>query len=350
MIDLLQQALEQAAVQSDGWEVWTSPDHPKLNNGHKVRWQAAALCRGAAQRRAIEQVAPSLDADDVRANHVHLGIVLEHALLRVLLMLPAGAQLDQRRWQQAQDVWSEVAEALQLPLQVDERGVRIELQVHAEEALEGAASVDLIANWIATAAPALRLAQWRPEHDKDGVGAAVQAQMQAAAQPMPVKAKVEVDAKPAPIAPAGSKTAEPKPPPRRPYRPAAPARKPPVDSSNANRSTNRSSSDRRPNRKPEDKRKPATRASRPPQSADRGPRQQRDQRRPPSPRGPYQLGPTSSRDAPASGKVAVGALVALRSGLFAGKEGEVLTIHKGKAEVAIGLMKVNVPLSDLAPV
>ena len=381
LIDLMRQAESVSGLDVEGLAIWTSPDHPRLSNGHKVQWQAAAWCRDSKLRRAIEQVDPSLDADDVRTAHAHLGVVVEEAVLRVLLVLPAAARLDQGRWEAGAAAWIEVADALGLPIQDDERGRRIEWQLPAQELLGGSGSVGEIAAWLSKALPALRAVQWLPYDDPEGEGAAVLEALQKPAKPAPTPTKKTPPAKDdVAIAPAGSKTEEDKPPPRKPYRPAGRPRRD-AGSGDDNRQAQRDGPRNRRsdgNRRTDDNRRAdgnrrddsnrgsdgnrrndsnrGDRRDRPGDRRDRRddrprrPRGDRDNRRNAGPRRPYELGPTRDEAKVPKGTIAVGAKVALRAGLFAGKEGEVVGISKGQAEVAVGMMKVQVAIKDLAPV
>ena len=392
LIDLLQQVQRTAQLDLDGLEIWTSPDHPKLSNGHKVRWQAAAFCRGKDLRRAIEQADPALDADDVRKSHVHLGVVVEQTGLRVLAMLPKSAKLDRSRWDKGKAAWRQAAGELNVQLQEDDRGARIEWRVDAEELVAGAAPVAEVAAWLNATLPSLRAVQWLPYDDPDGVGAAVLRSLNKSQAPTRDRAeKTAQKAKKVKIAPAGSMTEEDKPPPRTGRGPRRQADGTATmergrrsrgaaggdDRSRARRSDarggrGRPDSDRKgqsktdgnkaggrrgdPRRGPRDGKPGDDRRRdgkpRDDRHRDGKPRddRRRPHKRPPGPRRPYELGPTAGKDAkPNKDGLSVGARVALRTGLFAGKEGEITAVKKGQAEVAVGMMKVTVALNDLTP-
>ncbi len=349
LIDLLEQVRAQTGSCLQGLDIWTSPDHPKLSNGHKVRWQAAAFCCPQQLRRAIERVDPSLDADDVRNSHAHFGVVVEQELMRILLVLPAGAKLDQGRFAAAQDLWETLAKTLDVALLRDDRGVRIERQFSSDEVMAGGASLQLLVDWASAVVPVLEAVQWSPQCDPEGVGAAVIKAMQDAAQPN-VKPVARRPVKPRTIAPAGSKSVEPKPPPP-PSRPRSSQRGKTARASEAGaqaRGTAGSGSRSHPGRG--QSARAGHRSSHGSANRQGDGRNERNKRRPVGPRGPYQLGPTRGEKAKQTGDVTIGAKVSLRSGLFAGKEGEVLTIKKGIAEVAVGPMTVQMAVAELAVV
>ncbi|GEM_PF-3365005 len=382
LIDLLGQLADRAGIENAQATVWTSPDHPKLSNGHRVRGQAAAFTHDGPTRTAIERTDPAVDADDVTRKHAHIGLVIDATELVASLSLPAGARFDRTTWTGVKEQWAALAEGLEVALLDDELGVRVERRFARDDVLAGGADVEKLSGWLKAAWPILQATLWSESNDPAGLSAAVDA----------ARAKAEEKApEPAPepeksveIAPAGSKTPEPKPPPRPsyprgrtrqtgPYRPfsAASAR---AESKTAEgrreqrtggegRRGPRAGGDRKGgDRKGGDRKGGDTkRGDRRGGDTKRGDKSRRDRtsdgRRPDrprrdkrsrdrGPRGPYELGPERGKKAPAA-EIAPGATVVLKAGLFAGKTGEVVAVKKGKADVVVGGMTMSIAVKDL---
>lgn len=356
LIDLLTRMQTIAGVQTDSVELWTSPDHPKLSNGHRVRWQAAAFTRSAAVRRGIERVDHALDADDVRACHAHIGLVVDYDGLTAVLRVPAGARFDRSRWQQVEPALDNAATACATVLTQDEQGARVDITFAREQVLAsattGQVSVEALADWLGRVWEAFIGALWRPEHGPDDLAAPLREALLERAAPEPAPVVAEPTARDVQIAAPGTRTPEPKPPPR-PPRPRAyvPPAHPPTERPRQQTGQPRQQTERprqqteRPRQQTERPRqqtdRPRPQTERPRLQTDR-PRDRGDRDRGPrGPRGPYQLGPDPTPK-PRGGELAVGVQVVLKGGLFAGKAGQIVSTSKGRLEVSIGAMVVTV--------
>lgn len=343
LVSLLEQALDaaegpwppRAELGAHGLQIWSSLDHPHILNDKVVCLQTAGLCRDAQTRERLERLVPAVSASLPRRDHVLMGVEVDVDGLRWVLRLGPGASVD-RAVAQADatlsvaldEVAGEVGGAVTRTV---DGAWRLEVLVGAEDATRDESPVERGRAFLAACWPLFRRAQWRDDLDPGGLvqreAAAAQTQRAdgghsdgkqrpaAAAVPPPRTTgpfRPADAARPhAGVAPAGSATPAPKPPPPRPARPVRPER--------------------------------------PGRSA--GPGRSQGPRHPGPKRGRAAGEPWQTRSEPKKVEgVAAGARVALRSGLFAGKEGEVVSVKRGKARVRVGAMELDVDLRDLTAV
>ncbi len=177
LLDLLRRAAESAEVDTEGFELWSSYDHPSFFNGHVVRAQRVAWCRTSDERERLTRADHTVEAQRVDRCHVHLGVHVDETGLALLLSLPPEARFDLSLLASAQETLVAGAAAVAAPwAEAGEDGWRVELRIgHAAAEADEALATDAVAAWLRALWPSLQALTWSDDRDPDGLSAMVQA-------------------------------------------------------------------------------------------------------------------------------------------------------------------------------
>jgi hypothetical protein len=310
LISLLEQVAEVAALDIAGEETWTGRDHPCVFNNKRVQSQWAVWCRNFSQRHRLQSFDASMSAERALENHVHIGLVIDHQAVQLVLCLPETASVDLALRPRLDAALAEFEQADD-ERDVGDRHVRVSHVIDREQAVAGEGGVEEISAWFARHWPLYRAGQWRLDNDPNDLGAqltALEAETAQARASVEVASPVTSPSRPV-IAPARSRTLDPPRP-----RPKAAVQIP--------------------------KARPRPAAAKPPASRRHGnnPRQHQQ-------RGSYELGPDKKTGNP--DKVEIGVTVQITAGLFSGRRGEVTALDGKQLEVVVGAMKLAMTIDQV---
>ncbi|MCO4761772.1 MAG: hypothetical protein KC502_09725 [Myxococcales bacterium] len=170
LTDALKRAARQAGVDTDGWTLWSSLDHPSFFNGHVVRGQRVAWCRIDAERERLMRADPTVEAERVDRCHSHLGVHVDGTGLELMLAVPPQAAFDLTLLTSASEVLTAACTQLEVDwAETDDGGWRLSKKWNREDApADEDAAVGEMTAWLAAAWACLAALTWSEDNDPAG--------------------------------------------------------------------------------------------------------------------------------------------------------------------------------------